>query len=372
MTGRVQETGQEVYIKFIDYDINTAVYSKADLLKAVQHQLSSSRFTRQFQVVDFDKDARVTNRYGDLYIAGTDGSVNFGKDEVQQYLLSGHVILKKAEKEIDPEVVKPATDVAVHYNVNFESYEDGRKYNYSLDLDRKKINSAIDSEKLKTRAQEILNEKHPGFVIAERVSTRITHDGQRDTFFDEDNFTYYVKNREFILKEGDKTGYGTENGNTDAITETYTIVHKDQLANYGKEKTEPININYIDDTNGQLLLERNLLIHGLHDIDFTDGYDSNFKNRILVNNLDYYNIENYTITGRVDHFVLDGKRRVNVYMTKRTANMRPTDHYGYDNGYSEEEKQKYAYLREDEKQQLETIQENGASADKFLPSIPEK
>lgn len=24
-------------------------------------------------------------------------------------------------------------------------------------------------------------------------------------------------------------------------------------------------------------------------------------------------------------------------MTKRTANMRPTDHYGYDNGYSEEE-----------------------------------
>ncbi|WP_408023216.1 staphylokinase domain-containing protein, partial [Streptococcus pyogenes] len=135
VTGRVQETGQEVYIKFIDYDINTAVYSKADLLKAVQHQLSSSRFTRQFQVVDFDKDARVTNRYGDLYIAGTDGSVNFGKDEVQQYLLSGHVILKKAEKEIDPEVVKPATDVAVHYNVNFESYEDGRKYNYSLDLD---------------------------------------------------------------------------------------------------------------------------------------------------------------------------------------------------------------------------------------------
>ncbi|ORJ90472.1 hypothetical protein B7O95_08200 [Streptococcus dysgalactiae subsp. equisimilis] len=59
-------------------------------------------------------------------------------------------------------------------------------------------------------------------------------------------------------------------------------------------------------------------------------------------------------------------------MTKRTANMRPTDHYGYDNGYSEEEKQKYAYLREDEKQQLETIQENGASADKFLPSIPDK
>lgn len=45
----------------------------------------------------------------------------------------------------------------------------------------------------------------------------------------------YVKNREFIPKEGDKTGYGTENGNTDAITETYTIVHKDQLANYGKE-----------------------------------------------------------------------------------------------------------------------------------------
>ncbi|BAN93509.1 streptokinase [Streptococcus dysgalactiae subsp. equisimilis 167] len=100
MTGRVQETGQEVYIKFIDYDINTAVYSKADLLKAVQHQLSSSRFTRQFQVVDFDKDARVTNRYGDLYIAGTDGSVNLGKDEVQQYLLSGHVILKKLKKKL--------------------------------------------------------------------------------------------------------------------------------------------------------------------------------------------------------------------------------------------------------------------------------
>ncbi|MGV3082600.1 hypothetical protein [Streptococcus dysgalactiae] len=60
-------------------------------------------------------------------------------------------------------------------------------------------------------------------------------------------------------------------------------------------------------------------------------------------------------------------------MIKRPAGMRASDHYGYDNGYSEEEKQQYAYLRDAEKTKPEIAEEVVPSSnDKFSPSFLEK
>ncbi|WP_052123853.1 hypothetical protein [Streptococcus phocae] len=135
-----------------------------------------------------------------------------------------------------------------------------------------------------------------------------------------------------------------ENDNSDLISEVYTVVRKDKFAE--KAKSEIIDVRYIDASNDRVLVQTSLLIRHEEDIDFTDGYDPLTKNRILFNNLDPYNISNYTITGRVDQYNDNGTRNVDVYMITRPSDMRAGDHYGYDNGYSYDEMQEYAYLRE--------------------------
>lgn len=369
---RVEGTSELKYIRSFEFDVNEEIITKDSLLKAIEKQLAITGYwDKRYVVVGFDGDAVLTNRLGQQYIAPEDGSVHLNLNDIQYYLLKGHVIIKPY---VEPTITKSAEKVDVHHEVTFKFLDGSSSDIYaSENLGIKKIGETILSSTLEESAKKLLQEKNSDYVILERKSAGVTHDEGKDyTYLTPTEYTYSIKDREFIRKISDKAGTGTENSNTDSIGETYLIVHKNQAQNYqnrSEEQLEVVNVNYIDADNNHLLVQTYLGINDLSDIDFMDGYDRMNKHRILVNNLDYYNILGYTITGRVDHFVLDGQRRVNVYMIKRPDGLRASDHYGYDNGSSLEDKEQYAYLRELEKTEPQINPEvmSTSSSDKLIP-----
>ncbi|MGT2729168.1 staphylokinase domain-containing protein [Streptococcus phocae subsp. salmonis] len=335
-----------MHIRFIDYDINSSILQKEALLEAVQYQMLQTDLDgKRYRVIDFDTDARLTDRYGKLYKADADGSVNLGKNDIQEYLLTGHVVLEEMTELTPDQLKNPAADVNMYYNVQFSSMEDENPFlSEEVDLGRVPVGTTFTSSDLKEKAQQLLEKKYPGYAILDRLAAKVVHDNKDYTFLHYGQYSYTVKHREFIPVTQSHQNSMIENDNSDLISEVYTVVRKDKFAE--KAKSEIIDVRYIDASNDRVLVQTSLLIRHEEDIDFTDGYDPLTKNRILFNNLDPYNISNYTITGRVDQYNDNGTRNVDVYMITRPSDMRAGDHYGYDNGYSYDEMQEYAYLRE--------------------------
>ncbi|MEN4389863.1 streptokinase [Streptococcus pyogenes] len=381
MAGIVEGTDKKVFINFFEIDLtsqpahggkteqglspkskpfatdNSAMphkLEKADLLKAIQKQLIANVHSNDgyFEVIDFASDATITDRNGKVYFADKDGSVTLPTQPVQEFLLSGHVRVRPYQPKA---VHNSAERVNVNYEVSFVSETGNLDFTPSLKeqyhLTTLAVGDSLSSQELAAIAQFILSKKHPDYIITKRDSSIVTHDNDifRTILPIDQEFTYRVKNREQAYQNDNKTGLKKETKNTDLISEKYYILKK------GEEPYDPFDrshlklftIKYVDVDTNELLKNEQLLTASERNLDFRDLYDPRDKAKLLYNNLDAFDIMDYTLTGKVEDNHDKNNRVVTVYMGKRPKGAKGSYHLAYDKDlYTEEEREVYSYLRD--------------------------
>lgn len=334
VSGLIRDTNEEFYIKYVDFDLNSSIVKKEDLLKAINYRIAQTFENKKLKAVDFANDARLTDRYGNLYVADiNNGSVNLGKQEIQEFRLTGHVILEEVEEAPEAPITIPADSVSVDYDVKFISLAEEAPAPKSSTLGRKNVGDTITAQELKKKAQELLDQSHPDYVILERLSAEITHDFAKSSYFENDNnFNYVIKNRQLISSNFNKDDYNDSkdvNGNKDSILETYVVAKKDMVDNSGNLKKEKVHVKYIDTDTNELLYQTAYLVVGKPTIAFHDGYNHETKHNLLSTTLDPYNIHGYSITGKVAQEQTNDGLVVTVHMFKNPLYSSPYDVYDY-------------------------------------------
>ncbi|HEP1353476.1 TPA: streptokinase [Streptococcus pyogenes] len=381
MAGIVEGTDKKVFINFFEIDLtsqpahggkteqglspkskpfatdNGAMphkLEKADLLKAIQERLIANVHSNDgyFEVIDFASDATITDRDDNIYFANQDGSVTLPTQPIQQFLLRGHVRVRPYKEK---PIQTPAKSVDIRYAVQFTPLNPDDDFTPVLKdtklLKTLAIGDTITSQELLAQAQSILNESHPNYTIYERDSSIVTHDNDifRTILPMDQEFTYRVKNREQAYQNDNKTGLKKETKNTDLISEKYYILKK------GEEPYDPFDrshlklftIKYVDVDTKDLLKSEQLLTASERNLDFRDLYDPRDKAKLLYNNLDAFDIMDYTLTGKVEDNHDKNNRVVTVYMGKRPKGAKGSYHLAYDKDlYTEEEREVYSYLRD--------------------------
>ncbi|HEP6034150.1 TPA: streptokinase [Streptococcus pyogenes] len=381
MAGIVEGTDKKVFINFFEIDLtsqpahggkteqglspkskpfatdNGAMphkLEKADLLKAIQERLIANVHSNDgyFEVIDFASDATITDRDDNIYFANQDGSVTLPTQPIQQFLLRGHVRVRPYKEK---PIQTPAKSVDIRYTVQFTPLNPDDDFKPVLKdtklLKTLAIGDTITSQELLAQAQSILNESHPDYTIYERDSSIVTHDNDifRTILPIDQKFTYRVKNREQAYQNDNKTGLKKETKNTDLISEKYYILKK------GEEPYDPFDrshlklftIKYVDVDTKDLLKSEQLLTASERNLDFRDLYDPRDKAKLLYNNLDAFDIMDYTLTGKVEDNHDKNNRVVTVYMGKRPKGAKGSYHLAYDKDlYTEEEREVYSYLRD--------------------------
>lgn len=381
MAGIVEGTDKKVFINFFEIDLtsqpahggkteqglspkskpfatdNGAMphkLEKADLLKAIQERLIANVHSNDgyFEVIDFASDATITDRDDNIYFASQDGSVTLPTQPIQQFLLRGHVRVRPYKEK---PIQTPAKSVDIRYTVQFTPLNPDDDFTPVLKdtklLKTLAIGDTITSQELLAQAQSILNESHPNYTIYERDSSIVTHDNDifRTILPIDQEFTYRVKNREQAYQNDNKTGLKKETKNTDLISEKYYILKK------GEEPYDPFDrshlklftIKYVDVNTKALLKSEQLLTASERNLDFRDLYDPRDKAKLLYNNLDAFDIMDYTLTGKVEDNHDKNNRVVTVYMGKRPKGTKGSYHLAYDKDlYTEEEREVYSYLRD--------------------------
>ncbi|HEP1473019.1 TPA: streptokinase [Streptococcus pyogenes] len=381
MAGIVEGTDKKVFINFFEIDLtsqpahggkteqglspkskpfatdNGAMphkLEKADLLKAIQERLIANVHSNDgyFEVIDFASDATITDRDDNIYFANQDGSVTLPTQPIQQFLLRGHVRVRPYKEK---PIQTPAKSVDIRYTVQFTPLNPDDDFKPVLKdtklLKTLAIGDTITSQELLAQAQSILNESHPDYTIYERDSSIVTHDNDifRTILPTDQEFTYHVKNREQAYKANSKTDIKEKTNNTDLISEKYYILKK------GEEPYDPFDrshlklftINYVDVDTKDLLKSEQLLTASERNLDFRDLYDPRDKAKLLYNNLDAFDIMDYTLTGKVEDNHDKNNRVVTVYMGKRPKGAKGSYHLAYDKDlYTEEEREVYSYLRD--------------------------
>ncbi len=381
MAGIVEGTDKKVFINFFEIDLtsqpahggkteqglspkskpfatdNGAMphkLEKADLLKAIQERLIANVHSNDgyFEVIDFASDATITDRDDNIYFANQDGSVTLPTQPIQQFLLRGHVRVRPYKEK---PIQTPAKSVDIRYTVQFTPLNPDDDFKPVLKdtklLKTLAIGDTITSQELLAQAQSILNESHPDYTIYERDSSIVTHDNDifRTILPTDQEFTYHVKNREQAYKANSKTDIKEKTNNTDLISEKYYILKK------GEEPYDPFDrshlklftIKYVDIDTKDLLKSEQLLTTSERNLDFRDLYDPRDKAKLLYNNLDAFDIMDYTLTGKVEDNHDKNNRVVTVYMGKRPKGAKGSYHLAYDKDlYTEEEREVYSYLRD--------------------------
>ncbi|HHJ9433450.1 TPA: streptokinase [Streptococcus pyogenes] len=380
MAGIVEGTDKKVFINFFEIDLTSQPahggkteqglspkskpfatdkgamphkLEKADLLKAIQEQLIANVHSNDgyFEVIDFASDATITDRNGKVYFADRDDSVTLPTQPVQEFLLSGHVRVRPYQPKA---VHNSAERVNVNYEVSFVSETGNLDFTPSLKeqyhLTTLAVGDSLSSQELAAIAQFILSKKHPDYIITKRDSSIVTHanDIFRTILPTDQEFTYRVKDREQAYKANSKTDIKEKMNNTDLISEKYYILKK------GEEPYDPFDrshlklftIKYVDVDTKDLLKSEQLLTASERNLDFRDLYDPRDKAKLLYNNLDAFDIMDYTLTGKVEDNHDKNNRVVTVYMGKRPKGAKGSYHLAYDKDlYTEEEREVYSYLR---------------------------
>ncbi|MFW7130921.1 streptokinase [Streptococcus pyogenes] len=327
---------------------------KADLLKAIQERLIANVHSNDgyFEVIDFASDATITDRDDNIYFANQDGSVTLPTQPIQQFLLRGHVRVRPYKEK---PIQTPAKSVDIRYAVQFTPLNPDDDFTPVLKdtklLKTLAIGDTITSQELLAQAQSILNESHPNYTIHERDSSIVTHDNDifRTILPTDQEFTYHVKNREQAYKANSKTGIKEKTNNTDLISEKYYILKKGEKPYdpFDRSHLKLFTIKYVDVDTNELLKSEQLLTASERNLDFRDLYDPRDKAKLLYNNLDAFDIMDYTLTGKVEDNHDKNNRVVTVYMGKRPKGAKGSYHLAYDKDlYTEEEREVYSYLRD--------------------------
>ncbi|ESU86279.1 staphylokinase/streptokinase family protein [Streptococcus pyogenes GA03799] len=381
MAGIVEGTDKKVFINFFEIDLtsqpahggkteqglspkskpfatdNGAMphkLEKADLLKAIQERLIANVHSNDgyFEVIDFASDATITDRDDNIYFANQDGSVTLPTQPIQQFLLRGHVRVRPYKEK---PIQTPAKSVDIRYTVQFTPLNPDDDFKPVLKdtklLKTLAIGNTITSQELLAQAQSILNESHPDYTIYERDSSIVTHDNDifRTILPMDQEFTYRVKNREQAYQNDNKTGLKKETKNTDLISEKYYILKKGEKPYdpFDRSHLKLFTIKYVDVDTNELLKSEQLLTASERNLDFRDLYDPRDKAKLLYNNLDAFDIMDYTLTGKVEDNHDKNNRVVTVYMGKRPKGAKGSYHLAYDKDlYTEEEREVYSYLRD--------------------------
>ncbi|HEP1428041.1 TPA: streptokinase [Streptococcus pyogenes] len=381
MAGIVEGTDKKVFINFFEIDLtsqpahggkteqglspkskpfvtdNGAMphkLEKADLLKAIQERLIANVHSNDgyFEVIDFASDATITDRDDNIYFANQDGSVTLPTQPIQQFLLRGHVRVRPYKEK---PIQTPAKSVDITYTVQFTPLNPDDDFTPVLKdtklLKTLAIGDTITSQELLAQAQSILNESHPNYTIYERDSSIVTHDNDifRTILPIDQEFTYRVKNREQAYQNDNKTGLKKETKNTDLISEKYYILKKGEKPYdpFDRSHLKLFTIKYVDVNTNELLKSEQLLTASERNLDFRDLYDPRDKAKLLYNNLDAFDIMDYTLTGKVEDNHDKNNRVVTVYMGKRPKGAKGSYHLAYDKDlYTEEEREVYSYLRD--------------------------
>ncbi|VGV09799.1 streptokinase C [Streptococcus pyogenes] len=381
MAGIVEGTDKKVFINFFEIDLtsqpaqggkteqglnpkskpfatdNGAMphkLEKADLLKAIQERLIANVHSNDgyFEVIDFASDATITDRDDNIYFANQDGSVTLPTQPIQQFLLRGHVRVRPYKEK---PIQTPAKSVDIRYTVQFTPLNPDDDFTPVLKdtklLKTLAIGDTITSQELLAQAQSILNESHPDYTIYERDSSIVTHDNDifRTILPTDQEFTYRVKNREQAYQNDNKTGLKKETKNTDLISEKYYILKKGEKPYdpFDRSHLKLFTIKYVDVDTKDLLKSEQLLTASERNLDFRDLYDPRDKAKLLYNNLDAFDIMDYTLTGKVEDNHDKNNRVVTVYMGKRPKGAKGSYHLAYDKDlYTEEEREVYSYLRD--------------------------
>ncbi|AEQ25239.1 TPA: streptokinase [Streptococcus pyogenes] len=381
MAGIVEGTDKKVFINFFEIDLtsqpahggkteqglspkskpfatdNGAMphkLEKADLLKAIQERLIANVHSNDgyFEVIDFASDATITDRDDNIYFANQDGSVTLPTQPIQQFLLRGHVRVRPYKEK---PIQTPAKSVDIRYTVQFTPLNPDDDFKPVLKdtklLKTLAIGDTITSQELLAQAQSILNESHPDYTIYERDSSIVTHDNDifRTILPTDQEFTYHVKNREQAYQNDNKTGLKKETKNTDLISEKYYILKKGEKPYdpFDRSHLKLFTIKYVDVDTKDLLKSEQLLTASERNLDFRDLYDPRDKAKLLYNNLDAFDIMDYTLTGKVEDNHDKNNRVVTVYMGKRPKGAKGSYHLAYDKDlYTEEEREVYSYLRD--------------------------
>ncbi|HEP1445576.1 streptokinase C [Streptococcus pyogenes] len=381
MAGIVEGTDKKVFINFFEIDLtsqpahggkteqglspkskpfatdNGAMphkLEKADLLKAIQERLIANVHSNDgyFEVIDFASDATITDRDDNIYFANQDGSVTLPTQPIQQFLLRGHVRVRPYKEK---PIQTPAKSVDIRYAVQFTPLNPDDDFTPGIKdtklLKTLAIGDTITSQELLAQAQSILNESHPNYTIHERDSSIVTHDNDifRTILPMDQEFTYRVKNREQAYQNDNKTGLKKETKNTDLISEKYYILKKGEKPYdpFDRSHLKLFTIKYVDVDTKALLKSEQLLTASERNLDFRDLYDPRDKAKLLYNNLDAFDIMDYTLTGKVEDNHDKNNRVVTVYMGKRPKGAKGSYHLAYDKDlYTEEEREVYSYLRD--------------------------
>ncbi|AIG49518.1 TPA: streptokinase [Streptococcus pyogenes] len=381
MAGIVEGTDKKVFINFFEIDLtsqpahggkteqglspkskpfatdNGAMphkLEKADLLKAIQERLIANVHSNDgyFEVIDFASDATITDRDDNIYFANQDGSVTLPTQPIQQFLLRGHVRVRPYKEK---PIQTPAKSVDIRYTVQFTPLNPDDDFKPVLKdtklLKTLAIGDTITSQELLAQAQSILNESHPDYTIYERDSSIVTHDNDifRTILPIDQKFTYRVKNREQAYKANSKTDIKEKTNNTDLISEKYYILKKGEKPYdpFDRSHLKLFTIKYVDVDTNELLKSEQLLTASERNLDFRDLYDPRDKAKLLYNNLDAFDIMDYTLTGKVEDNHDKNNRVVTVYMGKRPKGAKGSYHLAYDKDlYTEEEREVYSYLRD--------------------------
>ncbi|HEP1423938.1 TPA: streptokinase [Streptococcus pyogenes] len=381
MAGIVEGTDKKVFINFFEIDLtsqpahggkteqglspkskpfatdNGAMphkLEKADLLKAIQERLIANVHSNDgyFEVIDFASDATITDRDDNIYFANQDGSVTLPTQPIQQFLLRGHVRVRPYKEK---PIQTPAKSVDIRYTVQFTPLNPDDDFKPGIKgtklLKTLAIGDTITSQELLAQAQSILNESHPDYTIYERDSSIVTHDNDifRTILPIDQKFTYRVKNREQAYQNDNKTGLKKETKNTDLISEKYYILKKGEKPYdpFDRSHLKLFTIKYVDVDTNELLKSEQLLTASERNLDFRDLYDPRDKAKLLYNNLDAFDIMDYTLTGKVKDNHDKNNRVVTVYMGKRPKGAKGSYHLAYDKDlYTEEEREVYSYLRD--------------------------
>ncbi|HFX4813489.1 streptokinase [Streptococcus pyogenes] len=381
MAGIVEGTDKKVFINFFEIDLtsqpahggkteqglspkskpfatdNGAMphkLEKADLLKAIQERLIANVHSNDgyFEVIDFASDATITDRDDNIYFANQDGSVTLPTQPIQQFLLRGHVRVRPYKEK---PIQTPAKSVDIRYTVQFTPLNPDDDFKPVLKdtklLKTLAIGDTITSQELLAQAQSILNESHPDYTIYERDSSIVTHDNDifRTILPIDQKFTYRVKNREQAYKANSKTDIKEKTNNTDLISEKYYILKKGEKPYdpFDRSHLKLFTIKYVDVDTNELLKSEQLLTASERNLDFRDLYDPRDNAKLLYNNLDAFDIMDYTLTGKVEDNHDKNNRVVTVYMGKRPKGAKGSYHLAYDKDlYTEEEREVYSYLRD--------------------------
>lgn len=230
--GFVEGSNQEILIRGIHHvltDQNQKIVTKAELLDAIRHQMVLLQLDYSYELVDFAPDAQLLTRDRRLLFANRnfEESVSL-EDTIQEYLLKGHVILRK---RVEEPITHPTETANIEYKVQFAT-KDGEFHPLPIFVDygEKHIGEKLTSDEFRKIAEEKLLQLYPDYMIDQKEYTIIKHNslGQLPRYYSyQDHFSYEIQDRQRIMAKDPKSGKELgETQSIDNVFEKYLITKK--------------------------------------------------------------------------------------------------------------------------------------------------